>query len=82
MGEYVTEEKWVFFFHSDDDDYNISVLKGIDAMDCHEIDSMKKYCRESTVFRRENWVSPVAEFLNRLGWINTNRRPSSIGVLL
>jgi len=72
MDKYVSEDKTGFFFYSDNDDYNIDVLRKVLAMDRNAIESMKTYCRESTVFRGENWVSPIAEFLSRLGLLNNS----------
>ncbi len=69
MDKYVNEDKTGFFFRPDNDDYNISVVRRVLAMDRDEIESMKKCCRESTVFRWVNWVSPISEFLNRL-WVD------------
>ncbi len=66
MDKYVTENKTGFFFDTDDDDYNISVLRRVLAMDYDEIDAMKRYCRESTVFRGESWLPPFAEFFNKI----------------
>ena len=66
MDKYVVEGQTGFFLEPDHEDYNISVLRRVLAMDCDEIDAMKRYCRKSTVFRAETWIPPVAEFLNRL----------------
>lgn len=66
MERYVVEGQTGFFFMPNNDDYNISVLRKVLSMDYRGIDSMKRHCRESTVFRRESWINPIADFLDRL----------------